>query len=327
MKKARILIAVMLVIAALLPAQLFAQAKPIVLRLAETHPQDYPTTKGDYEFARLVEERSGGRIKIEVYYGSQLGQEKAVIEQVQFGAIDMTRVSISPVASFVPKLNAFQMPYLYRDEAHQWKVLKGDIGKNLLASLEPFGFIGLGWFEAGSRNFYNSKRPITKPEDLKGLKIRVQESELMMGLVSAFGAVPTPMAYGEVYSALQTGVVDGAENNWPSYFSTSHYEVAKYFCLDEHTRVPEIIIGSKISLGRLSKADQDLIKQAALDAIDYQRAEWAKYEQISIDKVKAGGAQISYIGDKTEWQKLMDPLYKKQSKEIQDFVKQIQAVQ
>ncbi|MDD3981500.1 MAG: TRAP transporter substrate-binding protein [Spirochaetales bacterium] len=327
MKKARILIAVMLVIAVLLPAQLFAQAKPIVLRLAETHPQDYPTTKGDYEFARLVEERSGGRIKIEVYYGSQLGQEKAVIEQVQFGAIDMTRVSISPVASFVPKLNAFQMPYLYRDEAHQWKVLKGDIGKNLLASLEPFGFIGLGWFEAGSRNFYNSKRPITKPEDLKGLKIRVQESELMMGLVSAFGAVPTPMAYGEVYSALQTGVVDGAENNWPSYFSTSHYEVAKYFCLDEHTRVPEIIIGSKISLGRLSKADQELIKQAALDAIDYQRAEWAKYEQISIDKVKAGGSQITYIGDKTEWQKLMDPLYKKQSKEIQDFVKQIQAVQ
>lgn len=272
MKKARILIAVLLVIAALMPAQLFAQAKPIVLRLAETHPQDYPTTKGDYEFARLVKERSGGRIQIEVYYGSQLGQEKAVIEQVQFGAIDMTRVSISPVASFVPKLNAFQMPYLYRDEAHMWKVLKGDIGKGLLASLEPFGFIGLGWFEAGSRNFYNSKRPITKPEELKGLKIRVQESELMMGLVSAFGAVPTPMAYGEVYSALQTGVVDGAENNWPSYFSTSHYEVAKYFCLDEHTRVPEIIIGSKISLGRLSKADQDLIKQAALDAIDYQRA-------------------------------------------------------
>jgi tripartite ATP-independent transporter DctP family solute receptor len=326
MKKARILIVVMLVIAVLLPAQLFAQQKPIVLRLAETHPQDYPTTKGDYEFARLVKERSGGRIQIEVYYGSQLGQEKAVIEQVQFGAIDMTRVSISPVASFVPKLNAFQMPYLYRDEAHQWKVLKGDIGKNLLASLEPFGFIGLGWFEAGSRNFYNSKRPINKPEDLKGLKIRVQESELMMGLVSAFGAVPTPMAYGEVYSALQTGVVDGAENNWPSYFSTSHYEVAKYFCLDEHTRVPEIIIGSKISLGRLSKADQDLIKQAAMDAIDYQRSEWAKYEQLSIDKVKAGGSQITYIGDKTEWQKLMDPLYKKQSKEIQDFVKQIQAV-
>ena len=325
MKHGKFILALMLVLAVLMPIQVFAQ-KAIVLRLAETHPKGYPTELGDEEFARLVKERSNGRIVIEVYPGSQLGQEKAVIEQVQFGAIDITRVSVSPVASFVPKLNAFQMPYLYRDEAHMWKVLNGDIGKGLLASLEPFGFIGLGWFEGGSRNFYNSKRPVKTPADLKGLKIRVQESELMMGLVSAFGAVPTPMAYGEVYSALQTGVVDGAENNWASYFSTSHFEVAKYFTLDEHTRVPEIIIGSKISLGRLSKADQDLIKQAAADAVNFQRAEWAKYEQISIDKVKAGGSQISTVADKAPWVALMAPLYAKQSKEIQDFVKQIQAV-
>ncbi|MFZ3109582.1 MAG: TRAP transporter substrate-binding protein [Rectinemataceae bacterium] len=325
MKKAKFVIGLMLVLAVLMPVQVFAQ-KTIVLRLAETHPKGYPTELGDEEFARLVKERSNGRIVIEVYPGSQLGQEKAVIEQVQFGAIDITRVSVSPVAAFVPKLNAFQMPYLYRDEAHMWNVLNGDIGKDLLASLEPFGFIGLGWFEGGSRNFYNSKRPVKTPADLKGLKIRVQESELMMGLVSAFGAVPTPMAYGEVYSALQTGVVDGAENNWASYFSTSHYEVAKYFTLDEHTRVPEIIIGSKISLGRLSKADQDLIRQAAADAVNFQRSEWAKYEQISIDKVKAGGSQISTVTDKAPWVALMAPLYAKQSKEIQDFVKQIQAV-
>ena len=325
MKKAKFVIGLMLVLAVLMPVQVFAQ-KTIVLRLAETHPKGYPTELGDEEFARLVKERSNGRIVIEVYPGSQLGQEKAVIEQVQFGAIDITRVSVSPVAAFVPKLNAFQMPYLYRDEAHMWNVLNGDIGKDLLASLEPFGFIGLGWFEGGSRNFYNSKRPVKTPADLKGLKIRVQESELMMGLVSAFGAVPTPMAYGEVYSALQTGVVDGAENNWASYFSTSHYEVAKYFTLDEHTRVPEIIIGSKISLGRLSKADQDLIRQAAADAVNFQRSEWAKYEQVSIDKVKAGGSQISIATDKAPWVALMAPLYAKQSKEIQDFVKQIQAV-
>jgi tripartite ATP-independent transporter DctP family solute receptor len=325
MKNGKLILALMLVLAVLMPVQVFAQ-KAIVLRLAETHPKGYPTELGDEEFARLVKERSGGRIIIEVYPGSQLGQEKAVIEQVQFGAIDITRVSVSPVAAFVPRLNAFQMPYLYRDADHMWKVLNGDIGKNLLASLEPFGFIGLGWFEGGSRNFYNSKRPVKTPADLKGLKVRVQESELMMGLVSAFGAIPTPMAYGEVYSALQTGVVDGAENNWASYFSTSHYEVAKYFTLDEHTRVPEIIIGSKISLGRLSKADQELIKKAAADAVDFQRAEWAKYEQISIDKVKAGGAQITNVTDKAPWVVLMAPLYAKQSKEIQDFVKQIQAV-
>ncbi len=307
-------------------AMLFAQAKPIVLRLAETHPQDYPTTRGDYEFARLVKERSNGRIIIEVYPGSQLGEEKAVIEQVQFGAIDITRVSISPVASFVPKLNAFQMPYLYRDADHMWKVLKGDIGKELLASLEPFGFIGLGWFDGGARSFYNSKKPIYKPSDLKGMKIRVQESELMMGLVQSFGAVPTPMPYGEVYSGLQTGVIDGAENNPPSYYSASHYEVAKYYTLDEHTMVPEIIIGSKISLGRLSQADQDLVKQAAFDAIDFQRAEWAAYVQLSMDKVKAAGCTIISIPDKTEWMKAVDPMYKKQPKEIQDLVARIRAV-
>jgi tripartite ATP-independent transporter DctP family solute receptor len=325
MKRASYVLIAMVILAILAPMSAFAQ-KPVVLRLAETHAQDYPTTKGDYEFARLVKERSNGRIVIEVYPGSQLGQEKAVIEQVQFGAIDITRVSISPVAAFVPKLNAFQMPYLYRDADHMWKVLNGDIGKNLLASLEPFGFIGLGWFESGSRNFYNSKRAVKSPADLKGLKIRVQESELMMGLVSAFGAIPTPMAFGEVYSALQTGVIDGAENNWPSYFSTSHYEVAKHFTLDEHTRVPEIIVGSKISLGRLSKADQELIRQAARDAVEFQKAEWAKYEQLSIDKVVAAGSVVTKIDDKAPWVALMAPLYAKQTKEVQDLVKQIQAV-
>jgi len=298
-----------------------------VLRLAETHPKGYPTELGDEEFARLVKERSNGRIVIEVYPGSQLGEEKAVIEQVQFGAIDLTRVSISPLAAFVPKLNAFQMPYLYRDSDHMWKVLKGDIGKELLASLEPFGFIGLGWFDGGARSFYNNKKPVRTPADMKGLKIRVQESDLMMGLVRAFGAIPTPMPYGEVYSALQTGVVDGAENNPPSYYSASHYEVAKYFTLDEHTMVPEIIIGSKISLGRLSKADQELIKQAAFDAIDFQRKQWNDYVQLSMDKVKAAGCVIIPIPDKTEWMKAVEPMYKQQSKEIQDLVARIRAVQ
>ena len=324
MKKFGIIALALLLI--LLPSMLFAQAKPIVLRLAETHPKGYPTEMGDEEFARLVKERSNGRIIVEVYPGSQLGEEKAVIEQVQFGAIDMTRVSISPVAAFVPKLNAFQMPYLYRDSDHMWKVLKGNIGMELLASLEPFGFIGLGWFEAGARSFYNSKKPVYAPSDLKGMKIRVQESELMLGLVRSFGAIPTPMPYGEVYSGLQTGVVDGAENNPPSYYSASHDEVAKYYTLDEHTMVPEIIIGSKISLGRLSKADQDLIKQAAMDAIDYQRAQWDAYVKVSMDKVKAAGCTIIPIPDKTEWMKAVEPMYKQQSKEIQDLVARIRAV-
>jgi tripartite ATP-independent transporter DctP family solute receptor len=301
-------------------------AQTVVLRLAETHPADYPTTKGDYEFARLVAERSGGRIKIEVYPGSQLGQEKAVIEQVQFGAIDLTRVSLSPVASFVPKANALQMPYLYRDVDHMWRVLKGDIGKELLKGLEPAGFYGLGWFESGARSFYNSKRAVSKPADLKGLKIRVQEVELMVGMVNAFGAVATPMPYGEVYSGLQTGVIDGAENNWPSYFSTSHYEVAKFLTLDEHTRVPEVILGSKISLDKLTAADRDLIMKAAADAVDYQRKEWAAYEKLSEDKIRAAGNTIVVIKDKSEWQKLMEPMYAKQNAEVRAMIARIKAV-
>ncbi len=301
--------------------------KAIVLRLAETHPADYPTTLGDMKFAELVKERSGGRIVIEVYPGSQLGQEKAVIEQVQFGAIDFTRVSVSPLAAFVPVFDALQLPYLYRSEDHMWKVLLGPIGKELFSALEPSGFVGIGWFEPGARNFYNSKRPVSTPADLAGLKIRVQESPLMVGMVSGLGAVATPMAYGEVYSGLQTGVIDGAENNWPSYESTSHFEVAKFYTVDEHTRVPEIIIGSKISLSKLSQADQDLIKQAAIDAIPYQRMLWAEREKASEAKVKAGGAVITVVADKAPWQAAMKGLYDKQPTAVQYLVKRIGEVQ
>jgi tripartite ATP-independent transporter DctP family solute receptor len=306
-----------------------AIAAPVVLRLGETHVADYPTTKGNYEFARLVEERTGGRIKIEVYHSSQLGQEKAVIEQVQFGAIDFTRVSISPLAAFAPAFDALQMPYLYRGEEHMWKVLNGPIGEEFLNSLEPANFIGLAWYDSGARNFYNSKKEIKSVADLKGMKIRVQESQLMMGLVSALGAVPTPMPFGEVYSALQTGVIDGAENNWPSYYSTSHYEVAKYFTLDGHTRVPEILIASKISMDRLSKEDQEIIKQAAKDSMPYQIKLWKEFEKVSEDKVRAAGSIITELTPEAiaEFQKAMQPMYDALRPELQEVVKKIRAVE
>ncbi len=314
---------------ALVFAALPAAADTVVLRLGETHVADYPTTKGDYEFARLVEERTGGRIKIEVYHSSQLGQEKAVIEGVQFGAIDFTRVSISPLSSFAPAFDALQMPYLYRGEEHMWKVLDGPIGEEFLGSLEPANFIGLAWYDSGARNFYNSKKEIKSVADLKGMKIRVQESQLMMGLVSALGAVPTPMPFGEVYSALQTGVIDGAENNWPSYFSTSHYEVAKYFTLDGHTRVPEILIASKISMDKLSKEDQEIIKQAAKDSMPHQIKLWKEFEKVSEEKVRAAGSIITELTPEAvvEFQNAMQPMYDALSPELQEVVKKIREVQ
>ncbi len=306
------------------PATQTAVEQKIVLRLAETHPIDYPTTKGDLEFARLVAERSNGRIKIEVYPDAQLGQEKEAIEQVQFGGIDFTRVSISPLASFASQFDALQLPYVFGSSDHEWKVLNGPIGDEMLASLEPAGFIGLSWFESGARNFYNTTHPIKSPDDLKGLRIRVQQSDLMVGMVNSLGAIAVPMAYGEVYSGLQTGLIEGAENNWPSYMSTGHYEVAKYYTLDEHTRVPEITIGSKISLGKLSAADRSLIMKAAKDSMPYQISQWSAYKKTAEDKVRAAGAVITPVPDKSAFRAAMSPVYEKQSTEVRELVKRIQ---
>ncbi|MFP4331320.1 MAG: TRAP transporter substrate-binding protein [Spirochaetaceae bacterium] len=309
-------------------AEEMEEQEQIVMRLAETHPQDYPTTQGNYEFARLVEERTDGRIIIEVYHSAQLGEERAVIEQVQFGAIDFTRVSISPLAAFANQLNALQMPYLYRSADHMWNVLRGEIGDEILASLEPSGFVGLAWYDSGSRNFYNSLREIRSVEDMEGMRIRVQESELMVGLVEALGAVATPMPFGEVYSALQTGVIDGAENNWPSYYSTSHYEVAEYFTLDQHTRVPEILVASEMAMDRLSPEDQEIIKQAARDSIDYQIEQWANFVQVAEEAIRANGNTITELSSDAyaEFQEAMQPLYDDLSPELQDVVAEIRAV-
>jgi tripartite ATP-independent transporter DctP family solute receptor len=320
------------VLSVCLAAFLFAGSASVVfaqkvLRLAETHPQDYPTTKGDYEFARLVKERTNGRIVVEVYHSKQLGEERAVIEQVQLGGIDMTRVSISAVSAFVRDLDAFQLPYLYRDAAHMWKVLNGPIGQEILKKHEAFNFVGVGWFEGGSRNFY-TKKQVKTVSDLKGMKIRVQQAPLMVGMVEALGAVATPLPYGEVYSALQAGVVDGAENNWPSYLTTSHFEVAKYWISDEHTRVPEITVGSKKVFDKLSKEDRAIIFKAAQDAVAYQIKLWNEFEKVAEKTVREKGSIITEVSP-AEKQKFMDamkPLYDKQPAEIMNVANKIRAV-
>ena len=231
--------------------------------------------------------------------------------KVQFGGIDFTRVSISPLSSFNPLLNALQMPYLYRNPDHMWKVLNGEIGAYFLKSMEDNGFVGLTYFDSGARSFYNTIKPIYTVADLSGMKIRVQESDLMMGLVEALGATPTPMSYGDVYSALQTGVIDGAENNWPSYDSSNHYEVAKYYSVDQHTRVPEMLIASKTTMDKLSAADQEIIKKAAKDCQATQITAWAEYAKKSEQKVRDAGCMINDINNQAEFAKAMEPLYQK----------------
>lgn len=279
-----------------------------------------------YKFAEMVEEKTGGRIHIDVYYGGQLGDEKALIEQLQFGGIDFTRASISPLSEFEKSLNVLSLPYLYKDADQMWRVLEGDIGEDFLKSVEKAGIIGLSWYDAGARNFYNSKKPVTKLDDLKGLKIRVQESQLMMGMVSALGASATPMAYGEVYSGLQTGVIDGAENNWPSYESTSHYEVAKYYVLDEHSRIPEMQMISKSTWDKLSADDQKIIKECALESAKIERALWAEKEAAAEAKVKEAGSVITTLdaGEKEKFQAAMAPLYAQFGAGYENIIKAIQ---
>jgi len=284
-----------------------AEGPTYTFRLAETHPADYPTTKGDMKFAELVSERTGGRITIDVFPSAQLGEEKSVIEQVQLGAIEFTRVSTGPMAEFNKDFGVFSLPYIFDNDEHVWKFLLGESGMSLLDSLQSSGLQGLGWYSSGSRNFYSSK-PLTGIEDVKGLKIRVQENKVNLAIIDALGASATPMPFGDVYNSLSTGVIDAAENNYPSYYSSKHYEVAPHLILDSHQRVPEVLLVSKPVWDKLSKEDQAIIRQAALDSIQYQRDEWAKYEKESEEAVRAAGVTITDVSDLGPWQEAVKPV-------------------
>jgi tripartite ATP-independent transporter DctP family solute receptor len=325
--KRNVILVVALAIVLTLPLSAFAEIK---LTVAEIHPEDYPTTQGLFKFAELVKERSNGEIVVDVKFGGVLGQgEKEVVEQVQIGALDMARISISPVTEFVPALEAFGLPYIWKSQESMWKVLKGETGQKLLKATEEFNFYGLCYYESGSRSFYNSKREIKSVADLKGLKIRVQSSELMIDLINALGANATPMAFGEVYDALSKGVIEGAENNWPSYESTGHYEVANYYTLDMHTRVPEITIASKIAFDKKLTPEQiELVKQAALDTQDYVIEKWNERVEASKKIIIDNGNIITELTPEAQ-QEFMDavqPIYDKRP-HLKDIIEEIKAQQ
>lgn len=301
-----------------------AEGAKYTFRLAETHPAEHPTAQADKEFAKLVSERSNGRITINVFPGAQLGEEKAVIEQVQMGAIEFTRLSSGPLAEFSKQLGVFSLPYIFDSNEHMWKFLNGAAGQKLLQSIESAKFIGLAYFEPGDRNFY-AKKPITKLEDLKGMKIRVIQNKINMDMVAALGASATPMPWGEVFSGLQTGVIDAAENNWPSFLSSNHYQVAKYWISDAHQRVPEVLMMSKIASDKLSDDDKKLIKQAAQDTVKIQRDLWTKSEKDAEAKVRAAGVTVVTVTDLKPWQAAVKPVIDKYGAEYAETLKDIDA--
>ena len=299
-----------------------ASDKKYTFRLAETHPPDYPTTMGDKEFARLVGERTNGRIKIDVYPSSQLGEEKAVIEQVKLGAIEMTRINASPLAEFNKQFGALSLPYVFDSDAHLWKFLEGPMGNKMLDGLESSKFKGLAYYDSGARSFY-ARTPIKSLNDIKGLKIRVQQSKINMDMIKALGASATPMPYGEVFSALQTGIIDAAENNYPSFYSSNHFQSAKHMLLDRHQRTPEVLMMSKAAWDKLSDEDKKIIKQAALDSAKFQRAEWAKYEKTAEAKLREAGVTITDVTDVKPWQEAVKPVidqYKADYKDVLDAI-------
>ncbi len=311
-----------------LPLMSFAE---ITLTVAEIHPEDYPTTQGLFKFAELVKERSNGEIVVDVKFGGVLGQgEKAVVEQVQFGALDMARISISPMTEFVPALEAFGLPYIWKGQAGMWKVLKGEIGAKLLKEVENYKFYGLAYYESGARSFYNTKKEITSVADLKGMMICVQSSQLMLDMVNSLGANAVPIAFGEVYDALSKGVIDGAENNWPSYESTGHYEVAKFYTLDMHTQVPEILIASKIAFDKkLSPEQIELVMQAAKDTQDYVIEKWNERVEASKKIVMDSGAKVTVLSPEAfdGFVQAVQPIYETYGAKHKAIIDEIRAAQ
>ena len=275
-----------------------ATAGAVTLKLSEVHAEGYPTTLADQEFARLVEERTDGRIKIDVYSGGALyGEETGAIEALQLGDLAFSRVSASPVSSYVPAMNAIQMPYLYKNADHMWAVLNGEIGQKMLSEVQASGsgLVGLCWYDAGARSYYTNK-PVTCVEDMKGLKIRMQNNAMMVDMTNVLGGTGvTGIGPNEVYSAITQGTIDGAENNWPTYQNMGDYEAAPYYVLDKHTMVPEILLASEAVLAELDEADVEIIKACARETQEYEKQKWAEKEASSEQIVRAAGCTITEL--------------------------------
>ncbi len=303
-------------------------AQATEFRSSDIHPEDYPTVLAVRHMGETLSKATGGKHSIKVYAKGSLGIEKDTIEQTKLGAIAMTRVNVAPMNNICPATMVPTMPFLFRDKEHMRKVLDGAIGDEILKDCESQGFVGLAFYDSGARSIYTVKKPVKTLADVKGLKVRVQQSDLWVSLLEAMGANATPMPFGEVYTALKTGLVDAAENNYPSYESSRHFEVARFFNKTEHSMAPEILLFSKRVWDTLSADDQKAIRAAAKESVGFMRKIWDEREEKSLATVKAGGAQIVEI-DKVAFKAAMKPVYDKFLKDpkLQDMVKRIDAVQ
>jgi tripartite ATP-independent transporter DctP family solute receptor len=313
-------------LSALTPAH--AQAKS-VFKASDVQPPGYPTVAATESLGKKLEAATNGRLSIQMFPSMQLGGEKETIEQTQIGAIQMLRVSVGSMGPIVDDINVVNMPFLFKNTAHAQRMMDGPIGQELLDKITASpnaGLVALCWMDSGARSLYNTKRPIKSIEDLKGLKFRVIGNPIFVDMMNALGGNGVAMGYDQVFSALQTGVIDGAENTPPSYVFSNHYTAAKYYSLTEHLIIPEVLVFSKRAWTALSNEDQTLIKKFAREAQMEERELWKKYEQQAMDKAKAAGSEIVEIADKTPFQNAVKPVWDKYGPKYQEMIKRIQTV-
>ncbi|MBV9065680.1 MAG: TRAP transporter substrate-binding protein [Methylobacteriaceae bacterium] len=298
-------------------------------RAADIQAEDYPTVQAIRFMNDRLVQRTNGRHRIAIFPARQLGEEEATIEQTRAGAIDIDRISIGPLAAFIPQLRVLSLPFLFRSNDHFHKVLDGEIGEQILASFEPQGFVGLTYYDSGARSLYNRLRPVRTLADLKGMKIRIQQSEIAAELVRALGAEPVVLAYGQVLTGLSTGLIDGAENNWPSYVTTDHYRAAPFYTLTEHTMLPEVLIMSKKAWDGLSPEDRAVFREVARESAKFMRRQWEAWEEQARNVAESNGVKVVSDADRAPFIEATKPIYDRvlsdqAARDLADRIRQVQ---
>ena len=294
------------------------------------HVEGYPNTVAMDKFAELVEEKTDGEITLQNFHGGTLGSQPDAIEQVRLGALAIGNFNLGPIGPIAAEANVVSLPFIFKDTDHMFRVLNGEGGEMIAKGMEEKGLIPLAWYDAGARSFYNGEKPIEAPEDVAGMKVRVMNNDLYSGMISELGGNPSPMAFAEVYQSLKTGVVDGAENNWPSYESTGHYEVAGYYSLSQHLIIPECLCINADVYNGLSEDQQAAVKEAAMESAELQRELWAEREASSRTKVEEAGVKTNEISDKAPFQQAMAPVYEsylEANPDLRPLVELIQATE
>ncbi|MEM8655166.1 MAG: TRAP transporter substrate-binding protein [Pseudomonadota bacterium] len=292
------------------------------------HADGYPNTVAMDRFAELLEEKTGGEITLQMFHGGTLGSQPDAVEQVRAGALEIGNFNLGPIGPIVPEANVVSLPFIFKDVPHMFRVLDSEGGAAIAAGMAAKGLTPLAWYDAGARSFYNGEKAINTPADVQGMKVRVMNNDLFTGMIAELGGNPSPMAFAEVYQALKTGVVDGAENNWPSYESTGHFEVAGYYSLSQHLIIPECICVNTAAFEALSPDMQAAVTEAARESAVLQRELWSAREAASRAAVEAGGVIVNEVADKAPFQDAMAPVYEayfETNPGLRPLVEQIQA--